>query len=134
MFSPCYLNGKIEVSGASTSRSNWILSPYGIFFIIFLETTSNGETKKKWSREIRNALLGIHQPGEGLWKFICKTDRMMRKSCLEQLVRSREPRTETPYFVRDSLGRRERLVASDYIMLVSAYLFIQVLIQNRPLM
>ena len=43
-FSPCYLNGKNEVSGASTSRYNWILSPYGIFFIIFLETTSNGRT------------------------------------------------------------------------------------------
>ena len=56
-FSPCYLNGKNEVSGASTSRSNWTLSPYGIFFIIFLEKTSNRRMKKKWIWEIRNALI-----------------------------------------------------------------------------
>ena len=56
-FSPCYLNGKNEVLSASTSLSNWTLSPYGIFFIIFLETTSNGRTKKKLIWEIRNALL-----------------------------------------------------------------------------
>ena len=56
-FSLCYLNGKNEVSGASTTRSNWTLSPYGVFFIIFLEITSNGRTKKKLIWEIRNALM-----------------------------------------------------------------------------
>ena len=60
-FSPCYLNGKNEVFGASTSLSNWTLSPCGIFFIIFLKTTSNGRTKKKLIWEIRNALMCIHR-------------------------------------------------------------------------
>ena len=40
-FSPCYLNGQNGVSGASTIRYNWTLSPYAIIFIIFfLYTTS----------------------------------------------------------------------------------------------
>ena len=60
-FSPCYLNRKIVVSGASTSRSNWTLSLFGIFFIIFLKMTSNGWTKKKWIWEIRNALIYIYE-------------------------------------------------------------------------
>ena len=29
---------KIESSGADSNRLNWTLLPYGIFFIIFLET------------------------------------------------------------------------------------------------
>ena len=37
-FSPCYLNGKYRpFGGGGSNRSNWTLSPYGIFFIIFLE-------------------------------------------------------------------------------------------------
>ena len=56
-FSPCYLDGKNKVSGEQNCRSNWTLSPCGIFFIIVLGTTSNGRTKKKWIWEIRNALV-----------------------------------------------------------------------------
>ena len=59
-FSPCYLKGKNELSGASTRRFNWTLSTYGIFFIIFFEMTSNGRTTKKWILEIRNALIHRH--------------------------------------------------------------------------
>ena len=60
-FSRCFLNGKNEVSGSSTRRSNWTLSPYGIFFIIFFETTSNGKRIwKKWIWKIRNALMYMY--------------------------------------------------------------------------
>ena len=38
-FPPCYVR--------ACRWSNWTLSSYGIFFIIFLETTSDGRAKKK---------------------------------------------------------------------------------------
>ena len=44
--------------GGGSNRSNWTLSPYGIFFIIFLETFYVVVTlMKKSIREITNVLV-----------------------------------------------------------------------------
>ena len=48
---------EIESSGADSKRSNWTLSPYGIFFIIFLETIYVVILMKKSIWEITNALM-----------------------------------------------------------------------------
>ena len=44
--SPYYLNGKNEVSGASTSRPNWTLSPWNIFYNFFGNDFQREKEKK----------------------------------------------------------------------------------------
>ena len=48
---------EIESSGTDPNRSNWILSQYGIFFIIFFETIYVVTLMKKSIWEITNALV-----------------------------------------------------------------------------
>ena len=56
-FFPMLFKWEIEALWGSSKRSNWTLSPYGIFFIIFFETFYMVTliTKSIW--EIRNALI-----------------------------------------------------------------------------
>ena len=50
---------EIESSGADSNRSNWTLSPYGIFFIIFFFNYLLSALMKKSIWQITNALFSI---------------------------------------------------------------------------
>ena len=60
-FFPMLFKWEMDALWGDSNRLNWILSPYGIFFIIFLETFYMVTLMKKSIWEIRNALINIAQ-------------------------------------------------------------------------
>ena len=56
-FFPMLFKWEIETLGADSNRTNWILSPYEIFLIIFLENIYVVTLTKKTIWKITNALI-----------------------------------------------------------------------------
>ena len=68
---------EIEALWGGSNRSNWTLSPYGIFFIIFFETFYIVTLMKKSIWEIRNALSNTFRAVKYKFEYVYRLKKVL---------------------------------------------------------